>query len=170
MREAESASVALTTQLGLTVSHVLMVTTDRQGCVSSSRDILSIHQLTPESWFLVCFYCQVSPDEDGPCRRCSCDVRGSLHSACVPDDSQSTAGTKHHPDHYIIYISIYPRREILPKFFWINDPKVLMTAQISQSNQKLSRMREWVHLSFMIHMCFIVCVCVFRSDCGLMCL
>ncbi|XP_077077225.1 laminin subunit alpha-2 isoform X5 [Siphateles boraxobius] len=32
----------------------------------------------------------VSPVERWPCRPCSCDLRGSLHSACVPDESQAT--------------------------------------------------------------------------------
>ncbi|XP_051500882.1 laminin subunit alpha-2 [Myxocyprinus asiaticus] len=32
----------------------------------------------------------VSPDEAHPCRPCSCDLRGSLHHACVPDDSHAT--------------------------------------------------------------------------------
>uniref|UniRef100_A0A671SZR7 Basement membrane-specific heparan sulfate proteoglycan core protein n=1 Tax=Sinocyclocheilus anshuiensis TaxID=1608454 RepID=A0A671SZR7_9TELE len=32
---------------------------------------------------------EVSP---WPCRLCSCDLRGSLHSSCVPDESHATAG------------------------------------------------------------------------------
>ncbi|XP_039520340.1 laminin subunit alpha-2-like, partial [Pimephales promelas] len=32
----------------------------------------------------------VRPDERWPCRPCSCDMRGSLHSACVADESQAT--------------------------------------------------------------------------------
>uniref|UniRef100_A0A671KB68 Laminin subunit alpha-2-like n=1 Tax=Sinocyclocheilus anshuiensis TaxID=1608454 RepID=A0A671KB68_9TELE len=35
---------------------------------------------------------EVRPDEHWPCRPCSCDLRGSLHSACVPDENQVTAG------------------------------------------------------------------------------
>uniref|UniRef100_A0A673MXM5 Laminin subunit alpha-2-like n=1 Tax=Sinocyclocheilus rhinocerous TaxID=307959 RepID=A0A673MXM5_9TELE len=35
---------------------------------------------------------EVSPHEPWPCRPCSCDLRGSLHSSCVPDESQATAG------------------------------------------------------------------------------
>ncbi|XP_063079841.1 laminin subunit alpha-2 [Engraulis encrasicolus] len=39
----------------------------------------------------------VSPDEPNPCRPCSCDPIGSLHDACVPDQSQAegelTAGS-----------------------------------------------------------------------------
>ncbi|XP_065124896.1 laminin subunit alpha-2 isoform X2 [Paramisgurnus dabryanus] len=31
----------------------------------------------------------MSPDEAQPCRLCSCDLRGSLHSSCVPDESQA---------------------------------------------------------------------------------
>uniref|UniRef100_A0A9J7ZDZ5 Laminin subunit alpha 2 n=1 Tax=Cyprinus carpio carpio TaxID=630221 RepID=A0A9J7ZDZ5_CYPCA len=35
---------------------------------------------------------ELHPDERWPCRPCSCDLSGSLHSACVPDESQATAG------------------------------------------------------------------------------
>uniref|UniRef100_A0A8C1IXI9 Laminin subunit alpha 2 n=1 Tax=Cyprinus carpio TaxID=7962 RepID=A0A8C1IXI9_CYPCA len=35
---------------------------------------------------------EVSPHNPWPCRPCSCDLRGSLHSLCVPDESQATAG------------------------------------------------------------------------------
>lgn len=44
----------------------------------------------------VLIYPQVSPDERWPCRPCSCDLRGSLHSACVADESQATTGTTQH--------------------------------------------------------------------------
>uniref|UniRef100_A0A8C1W8S5 Laminin subunit alpha 2 n=1 Tax=Cyprinus carpio TaxID=7962 RepID=A0A8C1W8S5_CYPCA len=35
---------------------------------------------------------EVSPHKPWPCRPCSCDLRGSLHSLCVPDESQATVG------------------------------------------------------------------------------
>ncbi|KAJ8385914.1 hypothetical protein AAFF_G00178760 [Aldrovandia affinis] len=39
----------------------------------------------------------VRPEEDNPCRPCSCDLRGSLHQNCIPDESHAegdvTAGS-----------------------------------------------------------------------------
>ncbi|XP_059355199.1 laminin subunit alpha-2 isoform X1 [Carassius carassius] len=35
---------------------------------------------------------ELHPNESWPCRPCFCDLRGSLHSKCVPDESQATAG------------------------------------------------------------------------------
>ncbi|XP_064196122.1 laminin subunit alpha-2 isoform X2 [Anguilla rostrata] len=32
---------------------------------------------------------EVRPEESNPCRTCSCDVRGSLHQICIPDESQA---------------------------------------------------------------------------------
>uniref|UniRef100_A0A8C1YKN0 Laminin subunit alpha 2 n=1 Tax=Cyprinus carpio TaxID=7962 RepID=A0A8C1YKN0_CYPCA len=38
------------------------------------------------------YYRPTEVNERWPCRPCSCDLSGSLHSACVPDESQATAG------------------------------------------------------------------------------
>uniref|UniRef100_A0AAR2JGC3 Basement membrane-specific heparan sulfate proteoglycan core protein n=1 Tax=Pygocentrus nattereri TaxID=42514 RepID=A0AAR2JGC3_PYGNA len=35
---------------------------------------------------------EVNPEDPYPCRPCSCDPRGSISSACVPDDTQASAG------------------------------------------------------------------------------
>ncbi|KAL7889056.1 hypothetical protein AOLI_G00040300 [Acnodon oligacanthus] len=35
---------------------------------------------------------EVNPEDPYPCRPCSCDPRGSTSSACIPDDTQASAG------------------------------------------------------------------------------
>ncbi|KAI1897462.1 hypothetical protein AGOR_G00083530 [Albula goreensis] len=46
----------------------------------------------------------VRPDEPNPCRPCLCDLRGSFHQTCIPDESQAegglTAGSCHCKEGY----------------------------------------------------------------------
>lgn len=60
----------------------------------------------------VLIFPQVSPDKSRPCRPCSCDLRGSLHSACVPDESRATTGTTPHmkgqqPGVHLLFLVIW---------------------------------------------------------------